>query len=275
MQRFLSSRLLASLYGAGLLLLVALLTPGVAGASGSSSKSGPASAQLGHVVRVPILMYHYIRNDPGRRDPAGEDLSVSPVHFLQQMTYLATSGFHTITLDDLLAAIQWGTPLPSHPIILTFDDGYEDFYTAAYPVLHTLGLRATSFVITGKVGLSGYLTWDQIRAMQASGLVQFESHTVDHADMGHMPLSRAVYEMAASKAILEQQTGTQVLYFCYPAGHYRPGDISLLWSTGYNAGVGTRYGVLHSLSDLAALTRVRIHGADTFASFVAKVTPAK
>src|SRR5207253_7977146 len=130
-----------------------------------------------------ILMYHYVRVNPRASDRLGADLSVTPAHFAAQMKWLAANGFHTVTLDDLTAAIVEGEPLPSRPVILTFDDGYEDFYTAAYPILEEYRFKATSFVITGKVGWGGYLTWDQMRKMQASGLVQFESHTVNHVQL--------------------------------------------------------------------------------------------
>lgn len=243
----------------------------IAGLTGLWAGTVRAEARTQYSVYVPILMYHYIRVNPFARDRAGADLSVSPEHFAQQMALLAAEGFHTVTLDDLMAAIFNGTRLPSMPIILTFDDGYEDFYTAALPVLEKYSFRATSFIITGKVGRGNYMTWQQIKQIEAGGLVQFESHTVDHADMGHMSIARAHNEMLASKVTLERQLGVPVDYFCYPAGHYTAGEISMLGTVGYVAGVGTRYATVHSLADLGALTRVRIHGGDSLASFAAKL----
>ena len=125
-------------------------------------------------VRVPILMYHYVRTNPIARDLVGADLSVEPQSFAREMLMLSKAGMHTITFDDLYAALTQGHELPSHPVILTFDDGYEDFYTAAFPVLQALQMKATSFIITGKAGWKGYMTWDQMREIDRSGLVQFE-----------------------------------------------------------------------------------------------------
>src|SRR5439155_20017334 len=198
---------------------------------------GPPPARI---VLVPILMYHYIRVNPNTHDRLGADLSVRPDMFAQEMKLLATDGFHTMTIDDLAAVILNGAPLPNHPIILTFDDGYEDFYTAAYPVLRRYGLGATSFVITGRVGQGGYLTWDQMLKMQATGLVQFESHTVHHVMMTRISLARAQRELIDSKAALEQELGTQVDVFCYPSGRYNERVEMLLRQDGYIAGVSTR-----------------------------------
>jgi peptidoglycan/xylan/chitin deacetylase (PgdA/CDA1 family) len=216
-------------------------------------------------------MYHYVRTVLDRRDRVGIDLSVTPAHFAQQMALLHDRGFHTITFDDLLSAIYSGTSLPAKPIIISFDDGYEDYYTTAFPILQKYGFRSTGFIITGKVGQPAYMTWDQLRQLQRSGLTQFESHTVDHADMGHMSIARAHQEMAFSKRTLEQELGTTVEYLCYPSGHYNTGVLSLLSVEGYRAGIGTRPGTVHSVSDIQALTRVRIHGSDTLASFAAKL----
>src|SRR5205085_6242065 len=137
---------------------------------------------------------------------------VTPKAFAQQMAYLVSGGYTTVTLDDVIQAVLTGKALPQRPVVLTFDDGYEDFYTAAFPVLEQDGLKATSFIITGRVGMSDYLTWDQMKAMQASGLVQFESHTVHHVDMSQISLVRAQKELTDSKVALEEHLGVVVRY---------------------------------------------------------------
>ena len=245
----------------GLILLCSVACPAHASAS-----SGGA-----HIVRVPILMYHYIRVNPNPRDRVGADLSVTPDNFAQQMRLLAAKGFHTVSMDELATAILTGAPLPSHPIALTFDDGYEDFYAAAFPILKRYGFDATSFIITGKVGWKGYLTWDQMREMQATGLVQFESHTVDHVTMNRISRARADYELRASKSALEKHLGSHVDVFCYPSGRYNIAVESLVAQDGYIAGVSTQPGIVHNIADLLALTRMRIHGGDTTQGFALKL----
>src|SRR6476661_6268216 len=165
MRRYFSRPAIVAGLFASLLLFAFVLTP----------RSTYAAAQSSHRVRVPVLMYHYVRTVTNRLDRAGFDLSVTPLHFAQQMQLLHEKGFHSVTLDDLLGAIRGVTKLPPNPIIITFDDGYEDFYTAAFPILNLYGFSATSFVITGKAGQPNYMSWDQMRALEATGLVQFES----------------------------------------------------------------------------------------------------
>jgi peptidoglycan/xylan/chitin deacetylase (PgdA/CDA1 family) len=227
----------------------------------------PAAFAMPAPVRVPILMYHYIRANPNRHDTLGADLSVTPQHFAAQMALLVAAGYQTITLDDLVAALREDRPLPPHPVILTFDDGYADFYTTAYPILARYGLRATSFVITGRVGRPGYLTWDEMRTMQAGGLVQFESHTVDHVELNRVSRLKAEYELDASRAALEQHLGVPIEFFCYPSGRYNAAVETLVARAGYEAALSTQPGMLHRAGDLLALSRVRVHGAESLAAF--------
>src|SRR5262249_36809207 len=100
---------------------------------------------------VPILMYHYISGVP-TNDPnpvLRQSLSVSPELFNQQLDYLKQQGFHSVTLNQLINALYYGFSLPSKPIILTFDDGYLDGYTAAYPALKAHGFSGVFYIITG------------------------------------------------------------------------------------------------------------------------------
>ncbi|MFL5733687.1 MAG: polysaccharide deacetylase family protein [Chloroflexia bacterium] len=216
-------------------------------------------------------MYHYIRVNPNPHDKVGADLSVPPDRFAIEMQLLMQNGYHTISVADLVAAVLDGAPLPQRPIVLTFDDGYEDFYTAAYPVLKRYGLNATSFIITGVVGQHGYLTWDQMREMQASGLVQFESHTVHHVLLDRVPLAKAQRELVNSKAALQEELGRPVDVICFPSGKYNSAVLALLHEDGYVAGVSTRQGAAHNAADLDALHRVRIHGRDTLSDFALRV----
>ena len=226
-------------------------------------------------VRVPILMYHYVRTNPIARDLVGADLSVEPQSFAREMLMLSKAGMHTITFDDLYAALTQGHELPSHPVILTFDDGYEDFYTAAFPVLQALQMKATSFIITGKAGWKGYMTWDQMREIDRSGLVQFESHTVNHVELNAISPSKAEQELIDSKSVLETELGKPVKYLAYPSGRFNATVANLAQAVGYEAAVTTQYGSLHSTSDLLTLSRVRLPGAETLWSFALSVWSKK
>lgn len=238
------------------------------------SAPAPVTAQSKPVVRqdrVPILMYHYVRINPIARDLVGADLSVEPQSFAREMLMLSKAGMHTITFDDLYAALTQGQELPSHPVILTFDDGYEDFYTAAFPVLQALQMKATSFIITGKAGWKGYMTWDQMREIDRSGLVDFESHTVNHVELSKISPSKAEQEMIDSKHMLETELGKPVRYLAYPSGRFNSTVANLAQAVGYEAAVTTQYGSLQSSSGLLTLPRVRVPGAESLWSFALSV----
>ncbi|MEP6775413.1 MAG: polysaccharide deacetylase family protein [Chloroflexota bacterium] len=245
---------------------LALMIP-IAQSAPVAAQSKPAAKQ----VRVPILMYHYVRTNPIATDLVGADLSVDPQSFAREMLMLSKAGMHTITLDDLYAALTQGHALPAHPVILTFDDGYEDFYTAAFPVLQALHMRATSFIITGKAGWKGYMTWDQMRDIERSGLVQFESHTVNHVELNKISPAKAEQELIDSKSTLEKELGGSVKYLAYPSGRFNATVVNLAQAVGYEAAVTTQYGSLQSSSGLLALSRVRIPGAESLWSFALSV----
>jgi len=133
-------------------------------------------------VQVPILMYHHVAIPGPNADAIRRDLSVSPAAFEAQMAYLASHGYRPVSLLDLFEHLQGGQALPPRPIILTFDDGYDDNYTSAYPILRRYGLQGTFFIITGLVGRPGYLTWEQAREMRRGGM-SLESHTCNHPDL--------------------------------------------------------------------------------------------
>src|ERR1700686_2195164 len=111
-----------------------------------------APVPVGPVTYVPILYYHYIRINPNPRARVGFGLSTPPAAFRAQMQYLADHGFHVISLHLAVTAIRNHSGLPSRSVVLTFDDGYADFFSTAVPILQSYGFTATSFVITGHMG---------------------------------------------------------------------------------------------------------------------------
>jgi peptidoglycan/xylan/chitin deacetylase (PgdA/CDA1 family) len=130
---------------------------------------------------VPILMYHYISASPSVQDRIRYGLSVPPEMFEAQLKLLRDNGFTTITLRDLYEYLAVGTPLPDQPIILTFDDGYIDNYTHAFPILQKYGMLGTFFVLTGPAddGNPAYLSWDMIQEMSSAGM-DIQLHMRDH-----------------------------------------------------------------------------------------------
>ncbi|HEU4793314.1 MAG TPA: polysaccharide deacetylase family protein [Nitrolancea sp.] len=235
--------------------------------SDSPAESTPTATPAGQTVPVPILMYHYIRPDPGHGDPIGRDLSVTPEQFAEQTKYLADHHFTTMTMAELADVRAGRLALPANPIILTFDDGYQDFYTHAWPLLREHGFKATSFIVTAVVGQPPYVTWEMIDEMQQSGLIEFGSHTVTHKELPYLSDGQAKQEIEQSKQPLEEHLGHPVRSFSYPVGRFSDRDVEFVRSAGYEIAVTTMGGHAKSDQDPLRLPRVRIHGATTLSQF--------
>jgi peptidoglycan/xylan/chitin deacetylase (PgdA/CDA1 family) len=214
-------------------------------------------------------MYHYIRPSPGSQDAIGQDLSVTPENFADQMSFLASHHFNTMTLEELADVRARRLALPPNPIVLTFDDGYRDFYTYAWPVLRQHHFKATSFIITGVVGQPHYVTWEMIDEMQRSGLIEFGAHTVTHRELPSLSNAAAKREIEQSKQTLETHLGHPVRSFAYPVGRYSDRDVALVREAGIDIAVTTKRGYAKPEQDSLRLPRVRIHGGTTLSQFEA------
>jgi peptidoglycan/xylan/chitin deacetylase (PgdA/CDA1 family) len=213
---------------------------------------------------LPILMYHYVSVPPEKADIYRRDLSVTPGHFEEQLRFLRQQGYHTVTLDQMADALREGKPLPSRPIVLTFDDGYDDNYSNAFPLLKQYGMTGTFFIITDFVNnkRAGYMSWEQIAEMHAAG-ERFESHTRDHPDLRKRSVEYLVWEATGSAEAIESHLRYRPHWICYPSGHYDEKVVEVFASAGYIGGLTTRQGTVHSVEDLFTLTRVRVHGTTT------------
>ncbi|HLY67424.1 MAG TPA: polysaccharide deacetylase family protein, partial [Chloroflexota bacterium] len=125
----------------------------------------------GTVTSVPILMYHYIRTlPPNTPDQLGYGLSIAPPLFEQELAYLQSAGYKSVAMDDVVARITRGTPLPPKPVVLSFDDGYADFYTAAWPLLKKYGFSATAYIVIDFLGRPGYMSWQDVQELRDAGV---------------------------------------------------------------------------------------------------------
>ncbi len=196
-------------------------------------------------VAVPILMYHYIRDYTDQTDPIGIGLSVSPVNFQKQLEAIKSAGYHTISLEDF-AAHKYGTK----PIILTFDDGYDDQFTDAFPILQQEGMTGTFFIVKNFVDQPLYMTSWQIGQLKAAGM-EIGGHTIDHKDMATQTYDNAYKEISGG------QKGRDPV-FAYPSGKYSPSTVLITESLGIKAVVTTELGIATDLSNLQLLPRVRM-----------------
>ena len=170
---------------------------------------------------VPILMYHSISDNLFAKSHPYYQINTSPNVFARQMRWLRHNGYRTMDLTEMLAAMAAGQNL-SKVFVVTFDDGYQDFYTDALPVMKQCGFTATIFLATNRIQDAAmrvegadYLTWREVRELHAEG-IRFGSHTVTHPDLRSLGPEEIDYELGYSKETIEQKLGAPVESFSYP-----------------------------------------------------------
>lgn len=212
-------------------------------------------------AQAPILMYHYLSVPPDDADRYRRDLSVAPDLFAQHLDRMIEEGYTTIRLDDLLLHLTQGALLPDKPVLLTFDDGYRDNYTNAFPLLKERGMTATFFIVTDFIdaGLPDYLSWDMVREMHAGGM-SIQSHGRNHASLKGRDEDYLIWQALGSLETIEYELGVRPRFISYPAGQYDENTIRIFQSAHYWAGVTTVQGATHNSEELFQLRRVRIRG---------------
>ncbi len=230
----------------------------------------------GQAERIPILMYHHLAllgNNPSKTQ---RDWTVSPENFEAQLDYIQSLGYHTVTFAQLVAFFDKSEPLPLHPIILTFDDGWIDDYTVAFPALRRHGMIGTFFVPTVYADAGGktLLNWDDIKEMDAAGM-EFGSHTLNHANLKEASAEEALRQLQSSKVKMEQKLGHGIIALSYPFGAYNSGVLDLVQKSGYRVGVGLCCSYQIRANLLLTLPRIRISYDDTLEDFGKKLPPSE
>lgn len=235
----------------------------------------PASPPARKLI-VPIFMYHHISNKP-TRDLLDYNLTVTTNDFARQLSWLQQHGYHSISETDLFDGLYYGKVLPAHPVMLTFDDGYEDMFTDALPVLLAHHDRGVFYVITGMIGES-YMTWDQIRTLANDGM-QVASHTIHHVNIGQPPAWTSTQaELLLSKHKLETQLDQPVQFFCYPSGEPFHHDTILqqrlvladLFDDGYVGATLDPFSFFSAIQNGQTpyqLNRIRVSGGESLEAF--------
>jgi peptidoglycan/xylan/chitin deacetylase (PgdA/CDA1 family) len=249
--------------------------------------SYPMASLLGQLQRsrVPILMYHSISDNLFGKSHPYFHINTLPEVFSQQMRWLRNAGYRAIDLPEAWAGLQSGTDL-SKTVVITFDDGYRDFYTDALPILKQCGFTVTIFLATDRIRSApariegaDYLTWRDVRELHSEG-IRFGAHTVSHPDLRSLGPDQLEYEVGHSKEVIEQELGVAVDTFSYPFA-FPEEDKNFtrfledsLSNLGFDYGVSTILGRASRGSNRFFLPRIPVNSYDDAALFRAKLEGA-
>jgi peptidoglycan/xylan/chitin deacetylase (PgdA/CDA1 family) len=223
---------------------------------------------------IPVLLYHQVAEKDCRDDAAG--ISTTPEGFARQMSYLHRAGFRTLSLEALNSEDGCAHRNAGKRIAITFDDGYLDFYTEAFPVLRKHGFAATVFLVTDFIGQQAggngcsrdrYLDLKHIREMARHG-ISFQSHSCSHPDLTRLGDRGLHRELSASAKIIEDRLGKAVSYFSYPYGLFNRRVKNAVCECGYRAA----FAVFKAGRDKFEMPRLMVSRKDSPASFKLKAS---
>lgn len=211
-------------------------------------------------LKVPVITYHSIDN-------SSSVISTAPDIFRRQMKSISEAGYEAIPLRQLVSSFKGETRLPGKPIVLTFDDGFRNFYTKAFPVLSEYNFKATVFLVTAFCGehndwpgnpldfpRSELLSWKEIRELNDHG-IEFGSHTRTHRDLTKISAETAEAEVIESKAAIADVLGRETNTFAYPFGRSNAA-VRQIAKAHFDAACSTNLGKVRADSDSILLNRI-------------------
>lgn len=228
--------------------------------------------------RLPILMYHQVAESGA---PSRARWRVTPAQFEDQLRYLREAGFYSVDLATWRTAVGHRRPLPGRAMMITFDDGFLDFGSHAWPLLRRYGFTAVLFVVSERVGGSNdwdppvaagdpLLDWGQLRRLCHDGL-EVGSHSATHPRLCSLAVEDVAREAAKSKATIQRALGQAVTAFAYPFGDHDPAIRHLVGACGYDQGFSGFGGRASLTGDPMYQPRIEIFGEDDLPSFIAKL----
>ena len=206
--------------------------------------------------QLPILAYHRVGTLQRDHVP-----TVSAEAFERQLATLTRHRFRVLSLDEAVALLERGGPHPCRSLVITFDDGYAETHTVAWPILRNFGFPAAVFVTPGEVGQPGFATWDQILDMSKDAIT-IGSHTMHHSYLPLVSPDQLPEEVRASKSVIEERLGRPVRYLSYPVGGYTPAAQAAAKEAGYRAAFTTNRGISRAAVDRFALRRIKVTERD-------------
>ncbi len=231
----------------------------------ASPTPAPAIPQ-GYCLHVPVVYYHHVQPWMDAISHGQTSLTVDNGMFDSQMAYLTSRGYTSITAETLVNAIRTHTNVSANSIVITFDDGYEDNFTYAYPILQKYHLLGNIMVATGLLGGKGnnnYFSWTELSQMVSSGTMTAYDHTWSHFPTGSQGVDKDQFEIMTAKQQLVSNLGRPVDIFAYPygSGENNPRVWNTLQGDGFIAAFSTLPGTYQCEGNIWRLPRVHIGNA--------------
>ena len=183
---------------------------------------------------LPILIYHYVEIVKNPKDTIRKSLNIQPQAFEQQIKTIQNAGYTFITPSQI-QGIESGQLKIDKPIILTFDDGYSDFYTDVFPILKKYNVRVATYIVPGFLDHPNYMSWQEVKEISKSNLVEIGAHTENHVVLAKLAASDATTQIVQSKRILEEQLGIKIATFAYPYGSFNDQIIKIVETAGFTS----------------------------------------
>jgi peptidoglycan/xylan/chitin deacetylase (PgdA/CDA1 family) len=225
---------------------------------------------------VPLLMYHHVTNE--LNGTALAKLRVSPKSFARQLDWLLDHGYQAVSLSQALSPDR-----PAKPVVLTFDDGYANFYEEAWPLIRERGMKATVFIVTGVV--DGTNQWDlekgeplesllsraQVLELASQG-VEFGGHSHNHRDLTSLDDRGLMREITGCQKVLSDLLGQPARSFSYPFGHFNAKVQEATVRAGFTMACTTRPGKVAGSTDRLEMPRIIVKRSDNLLDFRLKMS---
>lgn len=221
------------------------------------SNFNPSEIKTAQNSGVPILYYHHVRRYFNPFDPIGESLSITPEKFEEQMRWLFNRGYQTITPDQLSDYLHGQLTLDKKPIVLSFDDGYEETIKDILPILKKYNFVGVFYIIPGFLNKTDYLRPEDIIYLDQQGMV-IGSHADHHLDLTSLDYLEKFTEIEKGKVKLETLLGHAVDSFAYPYGKFDSETIVLLKKLGFKTGFTISDIWSDKVSDFLVLPRIKM-----------------
>lgn len=217
-------------------------------------------------VEIPVFVYHVVSKNPDMNN----QYQFSLTEFKSQMDYLKAGGYTTLAIDKYFNIINKTATMPVKPVLLTFDDCTEDFYSNVYPILKQYGMKATQFAVSDWIDTPGHMTAEQLKTVMANG-IDVQNHTADHSDLNKLSHDRKYSIINDATAKIVSFTGKTTLFCAYPYGNYDADTILVLKALGFKAGFTVDECLSTDTGDKYTLPRILISNGDSLSVFKKKL----